>query len=41
VKGPNVVVAWDVGPVFSEDGPAERVDLDELDGSHPGSLKAE
>lgn len=41
VKGPNVVVAGDVGPVLSEDGPAERVELDELDGAHPGSLKSE
>jgi hypothetical protein len=27
--------------VLREDGAAERVDLDELHGSHPGSLKAE
>lgn len=38
--GSDVVVARDVGPVLGEDGPAERVEFDELDGSHSGSLKA-
>jgi hypothetical protein len=41
VKGPNVVVAGHVGPVLREDGAAVGVKLDELDGSHPGSLEAE
>jgi hypothetical protein len=37
----DVLVADDIGPVLSQDRPAEGVSLAEGDGSHPCSLKPE
>jgi hypothetical protein len=40
-KTSHVVVAGDIGPVFGEDAPSERLDFTERDGSHSGSFEAE
>jgi hypothetical protein len=36
--GSDVIVSWYLRPVFREDAPAERVDLDLADDGHPGAF---